>query len=446
MRGLRSTLLLLGVLLGLGAYIYFVELKRPTVEARPKALEITPHTIERIVVKSSEGDTTTLTKAGEDWRIVSPVTAETDETAVSGITRGVNRLEIRHVVDEKPSDLKQYGLDPPRAEVVVEASGDATPKHLLIGDKTPAGENLYAKLASDSKVFLIAGSFDDTFDKSTWELRDKALLKIDRLQVDSLEVVGPAQKVQLTKRDLEWHLTQPLQSEADLGVVSELITKLTTAQMRSIASPDATQPSRFGHDPPTYTVTVGAGSSRATLHVGAKADESTTYARDLSRPLVFTIENSLADDLNKTVGDYRRKDVFDFEPYEARRVEITRQGSTRTYEKVTATGQDARERWREVSPNVRDLDSAKMATALSRLSLLRAVSFIDPRKIRTGLESPAITVLVRYGEDQNQKQEQVRLTRVESGPFAARDSWPDAAMLDGNAYALVVEALGDLEK
>jgi hypothetical protein len=444
MRGLRSTLLLLVVLIGLGAYIYFVERRQPSVEAKPKALEITPDAIERIVVKSSNGDTTTLTKAGEGWRIVSPVTAETDAPAVSGITRDVNRLEIRLVVDEKPTDLKQYGLDPPRAEVMVSTSGDADPKHLLIGDKTPAGENLYAKLGSDSKVFLIAGSFEDTFDKSTWELRDKRVLEIDRLQVDSLEVVGPVQRVQLAKRDLEWHLTQPLQTQADLGVVSEVITKLTTAQMRSIAAPDTKQLGKYGLEKPTYSVTVGAGSSRATLHVGARADESTVYARDVSRPLVFTIETSLVDELRKPLGEYRRKDVFDFEPYEARRIEITRRGQTIIYERIAGNGKDAAERWREVSPNARDIDAAKMDTALSRLSLLRAVRFIDPRKIKTGLDSPAIAVLVQYGEDQ--KQDQVKLTHVGSGPFAARAGWRDAATLDASAYALLSAALDALEK
>lgn len=441
MRGLPSTLLLLVVLIGLGAYIYFVERRQPSVEAKPKALEITPDAIERIVVKSSNGDTTTLTKAGGGWRIVSPVTAETDEAAVSGITRGVNRLEIRLVVDEKPSDLKQYGLDPPRAEVMVN-TGYADPKHLLIGDKTPAGENLYAKLGPDSKVFLIAGSFDDIFDKSTWELRDKGVLKIDRLQVDSLEVLG-VQTVQLAKRDLEWHLTRPLQTEADLGVVSELITKLTTAQMQSVVAPEQKHLAKYGLDRPAYTVTVGAGSSRATLHVGAKAGESTTYARDLSRPLVFTIETSLADQLEMPLGEYRRKDVFDFEPYEARWIELTRQGQTTIYEKIAGNGTDAPERWREVSPNAHDIDAAKMDTALSRLSLLRAVKFVDPRKIKTGLESPAIAVIVQYGE--NRKQDQVKLTRVDTGPFAARGGWPDAATLDASAYALLSEALDALE-
>jgi hypothetical protein len=449
MRGLRSTVLLFVVLVGLGAYIYFKEWKTASLAevraSRPRVLTAAPETIEEVTVRSVSGDTTTLTKAGEAWRITAPVAAETDETAASAITRDLGNLEIRHVVDENPSDLKPYGLDPPRVEVIVKTSGDAQPKHVLIGDKTPAGENLYTKLASEKRVLLIAASFDETFNKTTWDLQDRRVLQIDRLQIDSLEVAGPDQKVALVKRDLDWHLTQPLQTAGDLGVVSELIAKLTAAQMQSLAAPEATQLAKYGLDKPVHTVTVGTGSSRATLHVGSRADESRTYARDVSRPLVFTIETMLADELKKPLADYRRKDVFHFAAHDARRMELTRKGRTTIYERVeNKTAGATRPTWREVSPQARDIEADIMDTALSRLSLLRAVTFVDSSRIKARLASPDVAVLVRYGD--SGQDERVRLASVGNAPYAARAEWRDAATLAETAYVRVIEALDALPK
>ena len=447
MRGLRSTLLLFVVLVGLGAYIYFKEWHSPSLvevsASRPRVLTVAPDAIEQITVRSENGDATTLTKGGDAWQIVSPVAANADATATIEMTRALANLEIRDVVDENPTNLEQYGLDPPRLEVVLKTSGDAMSRRLLIGDKTPAGENLYAKLASETRVLLIAASIDATFNKTTWSLRDRRVLPIDRVGVDSLEVTGPGGKVVLVRQDQEWHLTQPLRMRADLGVVSDLVARLTSAEMQSLLAPDAAQLSRCGLEKPIHVVTLGTGSSRATLQVGSKADASTTCARDVSRPLVFTIETSLVDQLKKPVGEYRRKDVFAFAPHDARRIEVTRNGETRMYER-TDTSRDERQAWREVSPGTREIQPERMDTALSGLSFLRAVTFVDTPRIKGGLASPDILILVRYGDAANE--ERVALARIDDVPYATRREWPDAATLDANAYARVLDALNALEK
>lgn len=448
MRGLRSTLMLLVVLLGLGAYVYFVEWKRPSPSdagaTGQKALAIPQETIEQLTIKSESGDTTTVTKADGSWQIIAPVAAGADEAAIARMTSSLSGLEIRRVVDDNPSDLRQFGLDPPRVEVTVKASGDRDEKRLLIGEKTPTGGGMYARLASDRKLFLIAADLDGTFNRSTFDLRDKAVVKVEREKIDALEIVAANHTVGLVKNGTDWDMKQPIQTRADFGVVTELISKLTSLQMSAVVAPEATDPARYGLEVPVCTVTIGAGSSRATLHIGTTAGESTTYARDASRPVVFTIDSSLASDLMKGPGELRRKDVFEFQAFDASRLELTRDGQTTIYEKVKGTGTGPQEPWRELSPSARDIDASTMEAALSKLSYLRAVSFVDPKKTRTALEYPAFSVLVKY--EDNKKEERVRLAQVGSTPFAARADWPDAATLDATAYTLLTNALDALKK
>ena len=121
MRGLRSTIALALVLAGLGAYIYFVTWKKSPTEGTESKQEkvfasIQEGKIDELRLKAASGDTTTLKKADGGWQVVAPVTARADDSAVSGITSGLSSITVTRIVDEKPSDLKEYGLGEPRIE------------------------------------------------------------------------------------------------------------------------------------------------------------------------------------------------------------------------------------------------------------------------------------------------------------------------------------------
>jgi len=150
MRGGKSFLILLVLALGIGAYAYFVESKRETSDSpetkRDKVWTIDSSKIEEIDIKAANGELTKLKKNGTTWQIVAPQTMEADQDAVSTITMAVSSLESSKTIDDKPASAKPYDLDPPRATVSVKVSGDATPKQLELGSKTPTGSDLYARL------------------------------------------------------------------------------------------------------------------------------------------------------------------------------------------------------------------------------------------------------------------------------------------------------------
>ena len=450
MRGLRTTIALAAVLAGLGGYIYFVEAKRPSASEaeaiKAKAIDTKPDQIEQFTVKIAGGDTTTIVKTGGVWQITAPVAAKADQVALIAMTKSASAPEIQRVVEDAPTDLKQYGLDPPRVDVTVKLAGSGGTRRLLIGEKTATGGTVFAKLASDQKVILLASTLDDAFDKDTFALRDKAvLLNVDREKVDAVEVDSPRPIVELTRSGTDWNMKMPLQTRGDTGVVGELLNKLFALQMKSVAAQDAAETAKYGLDKPPYALTVGQGSARATLQIGGAADEASVYARDVSRPAIFTIDRSFVDELKKDPAAYRRKDVFDFETMDANSLEVTLGGHTSVYTKVNATAPGTKSAWREVSPTPGDVDDAKMQNALGRLSYIRAVSFVDPKRTRTGLESPAISVVVKYENGATgKKEDHVKLARVGADAYAERAGWADAGKLDATAYGMLVDALNDL--
>ena len=125
---ITAVLALLVVLIGLGAYIYFVESKRPASSeaetTKEKVYTLEGDKIEQIKVKSEKGETTTLKKSDGTWQILEPIETKADQSEVSGITTNLASLELQRVVEEAPADLAQYGLAKPRVEVDFKATGD----------------------------------------------------------------------------------------------------------------------------------------------------------------------------------------------------------------------------------------------------------------------------------------------------------------------------------
>lgn len=453
MRGMRSFLALLVVAAGLGAYIYFVESKRPPSsqpEAKPKVFEgLEAEKVEEITVALHDGDRTTVKKSGNDWQMVAPLQTQADQTEASGLATNLATLERQHVVDENPPDLKDFGLAPPRVEVAFRTSGSQEPKRLLIGAKTATGGDLYAKMPSESRVFLISGYLDSTFNRSTFDLRDKAALKFDRDKADALDISAGGRTVSVRKDGSEWRLVAPQRVRADFGSIEGLLGRLSSAQMKSIVTPGPTPPSdadlkKYGLAKPTATVRVGAGSAQATLAFGGDAGNGAVYARDLARPAVFTIESSNVDELKKDPAEFRRKDLFEFRPFNAKRVEATRDGQTAVYEQVGTTDPKAPAtvKWVQTTPAKKDVDQAKMDAVLSAFSNLRAQSFA-PSTSGTGVESPALTLVVRY--DDGKSEERVAFGVRGEAVHASRAGEPGAAKIDKADYDNAIKALSEIK-
>ena len=136
MRGLRSTIALVVVLAGLGAYIYFVTWKTPEGDTAKKTDKVftglQADKIEELRITSAGGDATTAKKDNGAWQVLQPVTAKADESEISGITSALASIDVVRVIDENPSNLNEYGLSNPRIEVDFKAAGDVSKGNLRV--------------------------------------------------------------------------------------------------------------------------------------------------------------------------------------------------------------------------------------------------------------------------------------------------------------------------
>ena len=433
MKGLRSFLALLVVAAALGLYLYYDSKKAPSDEKKQEKVfaDTASDKIEQITVKSDKGETTAQ-KQGDHWQVTQPAAAPADEAEVSGITSNLASLDVTRVIDEQAGDFKQYGLEPARIEVGFRQGGHD--RKLLLGQKTPTGSDLYARLPDKPRVFLVPSYVEATFNKSPFDLRDKTILKIDRDKVDGLQIETPEHTVKVAKQGADWRLTAPVEGRADFGVIEALIGRLNSTPMKAIASADADAAAlkEYGLDKPSATVRVTSGSSQAGLAIGKSAGEGVVYAKDLSRPMVFTIETALADELKKPADDLRLKDLFDARAFNTTRVEVVRGGQTLAFEK----DKDA---WKQVAPAAKTADGAKVDALLTALTNARATGFADKAP---ALDTPDLTATLKFDEG---KQDKVAFARKGTDAFARRAGDPAVAKIDATALDAIVKAVDALK-
>lgn len=448
MRGLKTTIGLLVVLGGLGGYIYYDAQKKPAEDA--SKLEkvfagLQSDKIDEIRVNAESGDSTLLKKDKDGWHIAEPLAATAQDSEAAGIASALSQVEVARVIDENPASLVDYGLGAPRLEIDFKGPGDKGYKKLFIGQKSPTGANLFAKRNDEKRVFVIAAFQEATFNRSTFDLRDKTAMKFDREKVDRVEVTADNKTLELAKTGSDWKIVKPMQAPSDTAAADGLVGKVQSAQMKSIVT-DNVSPAdlkKYGLDKPTASITFGLGSSKITLLVGGKAGDGSLYAKDATTPLVMTIDPTLLDDFKKGADDYRKKDLFAFRAYDATHLELTRAGQTVAFDKIKGAKPEDEDKWRRAGAKPVDADKEKMGLFLAKLESLRALSYVETTA-KTGLDAPAMTVYAKF--DDGKKEERVTFGKSGDAVFASRPGEPGAAKVNPTEFDEIIKKLDELAK
>ena len=143
--------------------------------------------------------------------------------------------------------------------------------------------------------------------------------------------------------------------------------------MKALTAPAPTDlaqwPGQTGHHRPDRVGHCRPGSP------GKSAGEGVVYAKDLSRPMVFTVESALADELKKPADDFRV------------RTSSTRGPSTRRVSKSSETPDAGvrkdKDAWKQVTPSAKAADTAKVEALLTALTNTRHVVCGQDRRHRT---------------------------------------------------------------
>lgn len=439
---LISTLGLVVVLAGLGGYIYFVENRKPPTnpDAEARAFDVAADQIEELQIAVADGDTSTIKKVDNRWQLVDPVQAEADNSELNNMASSLATLDVQRVVDEAPADLNQFGLGTPHLEIAFRLKGQTTFSRLQIGEKTPTGGDVYAKRSDEARVFLVSSFIDDTFKRSAFDLRDKVILEFDRDAVTGLELANASGTMLFERKGANWMFVKPRVMRADFAALEGTITSLSATLMQKFVADNATpaELAQYGLARPSASASLIIGDTRVGLQLG-RTDNAETYAKTLGAPTIMMVAPTIVSDVNKTIDDFRRREVFDSRAFSTKRLQVTRGAETLTFTKTSADGKDV---WTADGGKV--VDTAKIEDLLTKLSNVRVQDF--EATAASGLRTPVMVVTAAFGENKDENlSETVTLARSGDRTVASRPDEPGTLNVEGSPLDDILKAVDTLK-
>jgi hypothetical protein len=400
------------------------EAKKPAAAATDsaKVLSIPEDQFKEVKIAKTGAEPTVVARESGKWLLVLPKAMPADQDAVTSLVSALSSLNADRVVDEKPTDLAQFGLATPKEQIVI-TKKDGKTQTLDVGDDSPVGSGVFAKLEGTSQVYVIPSYTKSNFDKTSQDLRDKRLLTFNSDKLTSVDLTAKGQMVEFGKNaQNDWAIVKPKPMRADGSQVDDLVRKLKDAKMDTTISPDDAKKAdaAFAGSPRIASVTVADNSGPQTLEVRKDKDKN-YYAKSSVVEGTYKISSDLGDALDKSVDDFRSKKLFDFGFTEPTKIQLQ-----------NATYQKSGEKWTSGSA---EMDSITIQNLIDKLRELSATKFADQGG---GAEVFEAAVTATDAKN-NPRTEKVVITKDKDKYFASRVGEP-------GFYELDSKAVDDLQK
>ncbi|TKJ29805.1 hypothetical protein CEE39_08820, partial [bacterium (candidate division B38) B3_B38] len=403
---LKTTLILAIILALIIGYYYLFEVKRAKrVEEREeearKLFHYSPEQVTQLRLK--EGDEVILCKkVGDEWKLEEPVQAKGDKEEIELLINNILDIEQERLIASEPSNLKQFGLSPPTAEVSFQADGKW--ETLQVGDETPTGISIYAKKGDSNDVLLVNSLARSYAKKEVYDLRNKTILPFELERVKQFRYRTAQQDITCQKTEAnQWNLLQPIKTKADSDKVQSFLQRLIDAKAKEFVEeePEDLGPYQLAPAERELTFWLGEEMSQATLYIGKiDEDKKSYYARGGQSMVVVLIDEEVFKELPEAIDGWRDKTLITFDRDKVNRIHLTSEEHSITLEKKE-------DQWELTEPTKTKADSWEVDSLAMALQGTKAEGFIDrPQKPDSwyGFDRPQLEIsLWLEGEEASPK-------------------------------------------
>lgn len=249
---------------------------------------------------------------GAAWQITAPISFRADSEAVNQIVAGLANLVPQRLVEDKTANLSSYGLGDPSISVDVAEKNNQS-AHLLLGDKTPTGDGIYAMIPGNPRIYTVGTWLDNQLNKSVDDLRDKHLVPVHTPDVNKIEIQRGGRQIAIARVPGGWQIQKPATYRTNNYEVDNLLEQVVSATWDTSTNA-AEAATAFAHGSPVATadVTTGTGANTNTDWLEIRKSKDDYYAKSSAIPGVWKIDAALATALDRDADAYRNKQLFDF--------------------------------------------------------------------------------------------------------------------------------------
>ena len=153
------------------------------------------------------------------WELVEPLAYPAQAASIEKFLAELERLTpapyitARELRGRTKAD-EEYGFSAPQASIVIEQPDH--PAHLLIGARTPPGDQVFLQVVGVDGVYVVDAEFLKYLPRTAEDWRDTTLIDLKGLAFDRLSVTNGTKVFELRREapNKLWRMVYPLQARA----------------------------------------------------------------------------------------------------------------------------------------------------------------------------------------------------------------------------------------
>lgn len=412
----KGTIFLTILLIFLGVYLYFVELpgdakKKAAAIKKARLFSFEMSEITRVRIKSAKNELELEyfpDHPKNPWRIFDPVETVANERAGDEIASFLTDLKASRLVEEKPTNLKDFGLDPPFYTVIITLQKNDT-EIVEVGGPNLTGSDVYVRIGEGTSLYLVRAGIKDILNKDLMGWRRQEIFPHQPQDISRIQLLSVNGLLSLHRDNQDWSMRidramaeGPQIFRADRNEVANLLGSIVSLRGENF----------IDHGKDALRASFAPPAMRITLQVSKVQREAAFYA-DKEKPdivnivtspmePIFQVSNKQLKTVQQAFEHYRDKALLSLSfPGEIERLEIRRPDESYTLEKkegrwwIKVPGEEAAKEIENAVP---------ISNFLSHLFNMRTEQFLDevePEAPETGFSTPQVTLQLegRSGKD-----------------------------------------------
>lgn len=369
MKGFKKTIFLFLILVSLGMWYYFYEIKggekRKKIKSLQKRVFLIPEDKVSFLGIYNGEKFIECRKEKNKWLIENPEKLDGDKEEIENAVKTVIEIEKEREIGEV-ENLNSFGLEKPVKKIIIGENGKRY--MVFIGDENPSGSYYYAT-SDRKKIFLISKwDIEDVLKKKVFDLRDKRIIpvEIEREKIKKIEVKRKKLKFVCKKEKERWNLIYPVSDWADESKVEDIIYEVIDGKIKSFER-EKKSLTFYKLKKPEIEIKIKYSGKTYSLFIGKKHD-GLYYARNSVKPYIFSIDKSVVETLPERLIDIRDKDIFKFISSDVEEITVER-------EKEKFTLLKEKEEWK-IKGKKEKISSEKVEDFLDDLKFLEIEGFL----------------------------------------------------------------------
>jgi hypothetical protein len=258
----------------------------------------------------ARGGTDLIVEKDKDgWILKSPIQFKANKSAVDELLNKVKYAEAKRFEAESPSELRQYGLQPP-TEVLTLTTSQGVLKKLMIGGET--GAQYYAKDEARTPVFTVDSSVVSSLKKNAFDLREKKVSEFESWNVKRAEIRSGDGRTFAFNKDTSnnWLVESPQKGKAKSSQITGIFSSLSGLEAKEFVGRPSGSLSKYGLDKPSFKVVLKDEKGDTLAHVlfGSRSGKEDVYVMNKRTGWVVKTKDGILKELSPKMDDVLEKE------------------------------------------------------------------------------------------------------------------------------------------